>query len=149
MTTTASEESSAAGPSPSDCYRLSAPNSYAAPKVVRDMVAGVLVATEHPGLVDIARVCVSDLVTNVVVHTQVLVLTVEVTVRRNQVVVSVRDDDPDGRPYPRKAEADDESGRGLLMIQGLADNWGVTWIGGPAPIGKCVWFELHDKHEWN
>ena len=31
-----------------------------------------------------------------------------------------------------------ESGRGLLLIEALAERWGAT----PTHGGKCVWFEL-------
>lgn len=47
-------------------------------------------------------------------------------------------------PRPRSAELapdpDSESGRGLLLVTALADDWGVT----PRPygIGKTVWAEL-------
>ncbi|MFE0625427.1 ATP-binding protein [Streptomyces sp. NPDC058864] len=46
-------------------------------------------------------------------------------------------DDP---PVPRQASATDESGRGLALVEMLADAWNVQ----PRPygIGKTVWFEL-------
>jgi anti-sigma regulatory factor (Ser/Thr protein kinase) len=40
-----------------------------------------------------------------------------------------------GAPYP-----DGESGRGLLLVDALADDWGVTPR--PAAPGKTVWAEL-------
>jgi len=44
-------------------------------------------------------------------------------------------------PQPRRAEPDDESGRGLALVTTLADAWGAH----PRPhgIGKTVWFELN------
>ena len=42
-------------------------------------------------------------------------------------------------PMPRHAVPDqDESGRGMLLVAGLSDRWGVD----PGFGGKCVWFEL-------
>lgn len=43
-------------------------------------------------------------------------------------------------PCPREAGPDDESGRGLALVELLADAWGAC----PRPygIGKAVWFEL-------
>ncbi|MFJ8075386.1 ATP-binding protein [Streptomyces sp. NPDC096176] len=36
---------------------------------------------------------------------------------------------------PEPVTPDVESGRGLLLVDGLADDWGVT----PRPLGKTVW----------
>lgn len=43
-------------------------------------------------------------------------------------------------PGPMAADADAESGRGLLLVAALASDWGVT----PRPTapGKTVWAEL-------
>jgi len=38
---------------------------------------------------------------------------------------------------PPQDPADDESGRGLLLVEALADRWGVE----PRSPGKCVWAE--------
>src|SRR5256885_2322567 len=43
-----------------------------------------------------------------------------------------------GRPERRDPSFDDLSGRGLLIVDELADRWGVD----EAPPGKSVWFEL-------
>ncbi|WP_234354483.1 ATP-binding protein [Streptomyces sp. NRRL WC-3618] len=47
-------------------------------------------------------------------------------------------------PQPRTAGDDEESGRGLVLVEALADKWGVeprSREGQYAP-GKTVWFEL-------
>jgi anti-sigma regulatory factor (Ser/Thr protein kinase) len=41
-------------------------------------------------------------------------------------------------PARQAAQGDDEAGRGLLLIESLADAWGVEECGD----GKAVWFEL-------
>jgi hypothetical protein len=41
-------------------------------------------------------------------------------------------------PQPRFAADDDESGRGLILVRALADNWGVR----PTDDGKTTWFTL-------
>ncbi|MBD0745337.1 ATP-binding protein [Streptomyces sp. CBMA152] len=43
-------------------------------------------------------------------------------------------------PYPRAAGPDDESGRGLALVEALSDAWGANHR--PCGIGKTVWFEL-------
>ncbi|MFF4759130.1 ATP-binding protein [Streptomyces sp. NPDC001292] len=46
----------------------------------------------------------------------------------------------DTLPTPREASPEDESGRGLALVETLADDWGTEHR--PAGIGKTVWFEL-------
>jgi hypothetical protein len=112
--------------------------------VVRDLLAAILAASGRPGMVEAARVCVSDVVANVLRHAKVPVLAVEVSVLGDRVIVGVLDGDPDGRPRVVEAAGDAESGRGLLLLERLAHAWGVSWTGGLAPTGKRVWFELRE-----
>ena len=39
---------------------------------------------------------------------------------------------------PVAAPLDATSGRGLALVQSLADNWGIE----RTPVGKTVWFEI-------
>ncbi|MFI6347938.1 ATP-binding protein [Streptomyces sp. NPDC050560] len=80
---------------------------------------------------------VSELVTNAVVHTRrpsVLRLLVSGEMVRVEVV-----DDSARPPRPRHAEGDETGGRGLELVDGLADRWG--WE--PDHDGKRVWCELN------
>ncbi|MYY06444.1 MULTISPECIES: ATP-binding protein [unclassified Streptomyces] len=122
-------------------YRLVAPNSPTAPRVARDFVGTLLRATEHPGLVDDARLCVSEVVSNAHCHTGSARIRVDVTVNRRQVMVYVTDDEPNRLPKPGTAP-DAESGRGLLIVESLTDRWGTTTRGGRAGHAKTVWFVL-------
>ncbi len=133
-------------PTPQGFYELAAPAHATTPRLARQFVAGTLEATGHPALIDDARVCVSDAVTNVVQHARVPTLTVEVTVRAGRATIAVRDDDPGRRPYRRRPNDDDERGRGLALLHGLAHSSGVTLVwDGLDIIGKRVWFELRDR----
>lgn len=92
-----------------------------------------------PGRSEIAELLTSELVTNALVHTDhdaVLTATVE----PYRVRVEVRDFV--GRvPRPREAQREDGDGthgRGLVLVQSLADAWGVR----SHAVGKAVWFEL-------
>jgi hypothetical protein len=123
-------------------YRLSAPNDSSAPKIARDLLTAILTTADHTGMLDSARVCVSDVVTNVLRHTAVPSLSLDVSVDAERVIVGVHDSDPCGRPRARPASAEREGGRGLLIVQRLAHTWGVTRTGGLVPDGKRVWFEL-------
>ncbi|MGW1492523.1 ATP-binding protein [Streptomyces sp. NPDC002402] len=54
--------------------------------------------------------------------------------------IEVSDASPDRPPAgPPEPSPDDESGRGLLLVNVLASRWGAT---PRAPIGKTVWAEV-------
>ncbi|WNI16746.1 ATP-binding SpoIIE family protein phosphatase [Actinacidiphila sp. ITFR-21] len=89
-----------------------------------------------------AVLLVSEMVTNVLVHTEGdAVLTAEVTgvpgTRRLHVEVGDRSDDMPHRRSPGEMAS---SGRGLLLMEELADSWGVD----PRGDGKSIWFELYE-----
>jgi anti-sigma regulatory factor (Ser/Thr protein kinase) len=89
---------------------------------------------------DNAELLTSELVTNALVHTdQEAVVTATLTPAR-RLRVEIRDF---AARHPRLCEpiADDGThGRGLMLVQSLADAWGVRSHG----VGKVVWFELDD-----
>ncbi|MEU6218792.1 ATP-binding protein [Streptomyces sp. NPDC047022] len=91
----------------------------------------------RPGKSEIAELLTSELVTNALIHTdQEAVLTA--TVSAHGLRVEVRDFVA-RRPRPRMPDIDDGThGRGLILVESLADAWGVRSHG----VGKAVWFEL-------
>lgn len=91
----------------------------------------------RPGRSEIAELLTSELVTNALIHTdRDAVLTA--TVSQRGLRVEVRDF-VGRRPRPREPEAgEDTHGRGLILVESLADAWGVRAHG----VGKAVWFEL-------
>ncbi|WP_353945449.1 ATP-binding protein [Streptomyces sp. HUAS MG91] len=97
-----------------------------------------------PGRTEIAELLTSELVTNALVHTDRDAELVA-TVGPRGLRVEVRDAAA-RRPRLRVPNADDGThsthGRGLLLVQSLADAWGVAALGAQEP-GKVVWFELH------
>ncbi|MFE4593224.1 ATP-binding protein [Streptomyces laurentii] len=91
-----------------------------------------------PGATDVAELLTSELVTNALVHTDHGAV-VTATVVPEQLRVEVRDFVP-GIDPPRVPYADDGThGRGLVLVEALADSWGVENQG----VGKVVWFELN------
>jgi anti-sigma regulatory factor (Ser/Thr protein kinase) len=91
----------------------------------------------RPGRADVAELLTSELVTNALVHTDHdAVLTATVGPRGLRVEVR---DFVARRPRLCGPNADDGThGRGLVLVQSLADAWGVRAHG----VGKAVWFEL-------
>ncbi|MEU5631713.1 ATP-binding protein [Streptomyces rishiriensis] len=90
-----------------------------------------------PGRSETAELLTSELVTNALVHTDDdAVLTA--TVSSSGLRVEVRDCVA-RRPRPSAPIPDEGThGRGLVLVESLADTWGVRAQGG----GKVVWFEL-------
>jgi anti-sigma regulatory factor (Ser/Thr protein kinase) len=83
-----------------------------------------------------ARLLVSELVANAVTHAGTVV-TLQLDLSPSRLRVEVRDR-ADGHPRPRQPRHDDPTGRGLMIVDALADRWGVD----ATPPGKTVWFEL-------
>ncbi|MFF1724505.1 ATP-binding protein [Streptomyces sviceus] len=91
----------------------------------------------RPGRSEIAELLTSELVTNALVHTDHDAV-VTATVGPRALRVEVRDFVA-RIPRVRVANADEHThGRGLALVQSLADAWGVRAHG----VGKSVWFEL-------
>ncbi|MCX5161780.1 ATP-binding protein [Streptomyces sp. NBC_00264] len=133
------------GPQGGELYRLALPNTSSAAKLSRDFIASLLTVSRHCGLVDDARLCVTEVVTNAHRHTRTPLIRVRVIVQRKLVTVSVADDDHWALPEPpafRDLRGEQEGGRGLLLVERLASAWGMTVLGGCFPYRKAVWFTL-------
>ncbi|APU41256.1 SpoIIE family protein phosphatase [Streptomyces sp. TN58] len=93
--------------------------------------------------VDSAVLMVSEMVTNVLMHTDGDALLVAEAVgdlggRRLRVEVA---DSSDELPHKRHPGEMASSGRGVLLTEMLADAWGVD----PRGEGKSIWFELYEQ----
>ncbi|MEW2323439.1 ATP-binding protein [Streptomyces griseoincarnatus] len=88
-----------------------------------------------------AELIVGELAANAVTHGRVsgrdfrlLLYVVGDTLR-----IEVTDTRGDWLPCPQRSPDDAESGRGLLLVEAVADRWGV--VPGPPPL-KTVWAEV-------
>ncbi|MER6344924.1 SpoIIE family protein phosphatase [Streptomyces sp. NPDC001595] len=95
--------------------------------------------------VDSAVLLLSEMLTNVLVHTDTdALLVAEITGegrdRRMRVEVTDASDD---LPHKRRPGELASSGRGLMLIELLAHAWGVD----PRGEGKSTWFELYESEE--
>nr|WP_274536505.1 ATP-binding protein [Pseudofrankia sp. BMG5.36] len=64
------------------------------------------------------------------------------TMTDSRLLIEVADPDP-SPPVPRDAGPDDENGRGLLLVEALADRWGhLVLTCADAAVGKVVWCEV-------
>lgn len=88
---------------------------------------------------DTAALVLTELLTNAVQHAgEPRGRQIETRFRRGAAGVRIEVHDAnDGKPEPREASAEDESGRGLAMVDALtAGRWGVS---GREGVGKLVW----------
>ena len=96
-----------------------------------------LTECESEAIPDPGALLVSELVGNAVRHTGCQMLGVSVRLANGWVRVSVRDSSR-SLPVVIHTESSEESGRGLALIDTLADSWGVREV----PFGKIVWADL-------
>jgi DNA-binding NarL/FixJ family response regulator len=109
-----------------------------AARLARRFVTRALERWEVQSELDVVELLVSELVTNSILHARSDVdVSVSVVADRIRVTVFDSSRDPLVR---REATPDDPSGRGLLMLDALALDWGTEF----APGGKNVWFELRN-----
>ncbi|MEV8423323.1 ATP-binding protein [Streptomyces niveus] len=125
-----------------ESYRLTVPSSAYAPRLAREFISALLQVSGYAPLVDDARLCVSELVTNAHRHTRTRRIRVEAVVNRKLATVYVCDNNPWDLPAPGEAGAVQEGGQGLRLVESLARDWGATVYGGREPAYKAVWFSL-------
>ncbi|WP_055527989.1 ATP-binding protein [Streptomyces alboniger] len=90
---------------------------------------------------DAAALILSELVTNAVVHTASRRIICELCADTERLRIAVRDEGCGTRtPRPVHRGADEEHGRGLLLVDAVSSAWGVH-DAGPG-IGRTVWAEL-------
>jgi serine phosphatase RsbU (regulator of sigma subunit)/anti-sigma regulatory factor (Ser/Thr protein kinase) len=119
--------------------------------VARQQLRELLHDWTSPDQVDSAVLLLSEMLTNVLVHTDAdALLVAEVTGdldglgldsgagRRMRVEVT---DASDALPHKRHPGELASSGRGLVLMELLADAWGVD----PRGKGKSIWFELYEE----
>ncbi|QDY77907.1 ATP-binding SpoIIE family protein phosphatase [Streptomyces qinzhouensis] len=111
----------------------------------RQTVRELLHDWADPEQVDAAVLMVSEMVTNVLVHTDGnALLAARVTAATGPAPRVLRvevADSSDELPHKRRPGELASSGRGLVLMEMLADAWGVD----PQGEGKCIWFELHES----
>ncbi|MGW1588648.1 SpoIIE family protein phosphatase [Streptomyces sp. NPDC002386] len=102
----------------------------------RDFLGKALVAWDCAHAADDALLLLSEILTNAVRHAEG---PIGVRVCRTDTALTVEISDRSLHlPQPRLAAETDESGRGLLLVRALADDWGVR----PTDEGKTTWFSL-------
>ncbi|MEU5137945.1 ATP-binding protein [Streptomyces californicus] len=120
-------------------YTETLPRVAVSARSARRLVRLALDVWGLPGVQDAAELVVSELVTNAVLHAHSDRVRVSVTrIGAEQVRVAVADLSKD-RPAARAAGDEQETGRGLGIVDALSGGrWGVDAL----PYGKRVWATL-------
>jgi anti-sigma regulatory factor (Ser/Thr protein kinase) len=108
----------------------------ASPAKARALIRQVLAAWDCDDLDDVASLLTTEVVANAVRYAADQIA-LRVSLDDEVVRVEVRDSNP-VLPEGRRVTRGSTSGRGLLMIEALAQRWGAQREG----TGKVVWFEL-------
>ncbi|MFB8265886.1 MULTISPECIES: SpoIIE family protein phosphatase [unclassified Streptomyces] len=116
-----------------------APNDPEALREARHMIRAAVRAWGAGGRADEIELVADEMITNALMHTDgpAIVTLRVITASDRRLRVDVEDT---SSALPRRREAGEEgvSGRGLLLVDRLADVWGVEARGS----GKCVWCEF-------
>lgn len=115
----------------------------AEPDSVRDaraFVRDAVVGWGRRDLVDTAALLISELATNVVLHARTPYAVV-LTRARSDILFDVLDDAPTA-PAVRDDDLHAATGRGLALVERLADAWGATPLGALEGFVKGVRFQL-------
>ncbi|MFJ3308869.1 ATP-binding protein [Streptomyces sp. NPDC086549] len=90
---------------------------------------------------DDAAVVTSELVTNAVTHSKSDRIVCRLHSTAHRIRIEVEDQNRGTTlPTPGQPDPDDQSGRGLLLVDALSEEWGVT--GAPHRSGRIVWADL-------
>lgn len=88
---------------------------------------------------DSAQLCVSELVSNVITHVgHGTPATLAVSMSGTHLRIEVHDPDSRALPTLVEADCDSEAGRGMVLVNAVADRWGVQLC----PDRKVTWCEL-------
>ncbi|WP_436840264.1 SpoIIE family protein phosphatase [Streptomyces flavofungini] len=116
-----------------------APNDPEALAEARHMIRAAVRAWGARDRADEIELAADELITNALMHTEgTAIVTLRVVSGADRRLRVDVEDSSSALPRLRAASDDGVSGRGLLLVDRLADVWGVDSRG----VGKCVWCEF-------
>jgi anti-sigma regulatory factor (Ser/Thr protein kinase) len=123
--------------------RTMLPATEQAPGMARQAAREALASWRLADLMDTAVLLISELVTNAVLHARNggSGLVLHLAIHGSWLRIEVHDADLRA-PRPRTPAGLDESGFGFVLVDSLADTWGVR----ETATGKAVWAEMDTRH---
>jgi anti-sigma regulatory factor (Ser/Thr protein kinase) len=122
--------------------QVTLPNGDGSVRLARQVTRDVLARWRLAHMEDTAVLLVSELVTNAVRHARdTHAIALDLEIGEAWLRIEVQDADPRW-PHRRIPGRFDESGFGLVLVDGLAAKWGVR----ETATGKAVWAELDTRH---
>ncbi|MEX3105078.1 ATP-binding protein [Streptomyces sp. ST1020] len=108
--------------------------------LARRHVTTLLTSWGHPALTLNAALITSELCTNAILHGRLpgRLYRVETSLTAKSLRIAVTDPKGEALPEHRTPTPDTTTGRGLLIVQHLANRWAVEHL----TVGKTVWAEL-------
>jgi serine/threonine-protein kinase RsbW len=121
--------------------QVTLPNGDGAVRLARQTTRDVLARCRLANAEETAVLLVSELVTNAVRHARdTHAIALDLEIGNTWLRIEVADADPQW-PHRRIPGSLDESGFGLVLVDALADKWGVR----DTATGKAVWAELDTR----
>ncbi|MEV7283705.1 ATP-binding protein [Streptomyces sp. NPDC093252] len=120
-------------------YRMSLTVAEHSARHIRRIIRTLLKEWGVEEVTEAVELAATELVTNVVRHVPDRSCTIRIARHGSGARVEVTDRSPRlPVTLPRAPSPESENGRGLLVVEGLVDKWGVDRVPG---VGKTVWFE--------
>jgi anti-sigma regulatory factor (Ser/Thr protein kinase) len=116
-------------------FEANLPHTAAAPGIARRSLTAWLTPVLESGELEVARLLVSELVTNAVVHGRG-VITVRAQIDDDRLLVEVIDEGGGFERTVRQRDFESLGGRGLAIVDTAASRWGIH------EGTTHVWFEL-------
>ena len=107
--------------------------------IMRRTAAARLRCCGLEAMTDDVMLIVSELLTNALLHSGTTEISLTIAVEDGSLHIAVRDGRP-GSAMAKAAEDEDESGRGLLLVEALVKESGGTW--GTSDAGAQTWCSL-------
>ncbi|MEU2490908.1 ATP-binding protein [Streptomyces sp. NPDC007883] len=104
----------------------------------RHMVVESLNSWQLGGMADAVELVISELVTNSVVHGDGACVSFTLEYAEHELLITVSDDSPHDFPAPQRPSTDAEHGRGMILVDHIAKEWGTQVNANAKSVWACL-----------